>query len=310
MKGLLVLILAAAVGYVAYQYVYPPLADAMKFEKHKPKVVEAPPPPKKEEPKVEPPKPVVEAPKVEPKVVMEAPPPPPPKPVAPPVDPNAFVPPNFDPIEVVTKNWTVIPASAFTIPKAVTVKKDMELSMKNGAMSAATNIKSGGTLYAVGFEAGNLLVAPAAGSPMRGQVAMDDTNFRDVLTQFYEQVKVVQIENARKAHVAKLAAAERAKNAPAATTVAAAGSSAKPARDKDGTYPLLVASMKSGQVTEIKPDKIKEWGEAVFADGMWTVNVKYENDTMFGKFEIEAQAQIKNGKVDKWIYTGSGEVVP
>ncbi|HRH99074.1 MAG TPA: hypothetical protein PLB55_24245, partial [Prosthecobacter sp.] len=40
MKPLIVIILAIAVGYVAYEYVYPPLADAMKFTKP------VPPPPK------------------------------------------------------------------------------------------------------------------------------------------------------------------------------------------------------------------------------------------------------------------------
>ncbi len=46
------------------------------------------------------------------------------------------------------------------------------------------------------------------------------------------------------------------------------------------------------------------------AEGGWTILVKYENDTMFGKFDVEAQAHIRDGRVDKWIYTGSGEVVP
>jgi len=132
-----------------------------------------------------------------------------------------------------------------------------------------------------------------------------------MLTALYEKIKVAQVENMRRAHAFKLASAERAKNAPPSAKGSGANSgNDKPARDADGTYPLLVASMKSGQVTEIKPDKIKEWGEAQFADGMWTVIVKYETQTMFGKFDTEAQAQIKGGQVDKWIYTGSGEVVP
>ena len=44
MKPLIVIALAIAVGYVSYEYVYPPFADAMKFTKHVPK---------KEEPKQE-----------------------------------------------------------------------------------------------------------------------------------------------------------------------------------------------------------------------------------------------------------------
>ena len=52
MKALLVLILAAAIGYVAYEFAYPPIAEMMKFTKHVPKVE-----PKKEVLVVEAPKP-------------------------------------------------------------------------------------------------------------------------------------------------------------------------------------------------------------------------------------------------------------
>lgn len=145
---------------------------------------------------------------------------------------------------------------------------------------------------------------------------MDDTDFKDVFTAAYEQIKVVRVEQARKAHEYQLAAAERAKNAPATASKSGGGggNSAKPEKDKDGTYPLLIASMKAGEVTEVKPDNIKSWGDAnqekIDGTDYWTINVKYETQTMFGKFETEAQARIKNGKVEKWVYTGSGEVVP
>jgi hypothetical protein len=72
--------------------------------------------------------------------------------------------------------------------------------------------------------------------------------------------------------------------------------------------------MSAGEVTEIKPDNIKEWGEVarekIDDTDFWTIIVKYETVTMFGKFDTEAQARVKNGKVLKWVYTGSGEVVP
>ena len=150
---------------------------------------------------------------------------------------------------------------------------------------------------------------------MRGQVAMDDTDFKEVFAAAYEQVKIVQTENARKAHAYRLAAAERAQNAPASAAGGGASSSNdKPVKDADGSYPLLVASMKAGEVTEIKTDNIKSWGdpaqEKIDDKDYWTVNVKYETQTMFGKFETEAQARIRNGRVEKWVYTGSGEIVP
>lgn len=314
MKGILVLILAAAVGYVAYQHVYPIVSEALKFEKHQPKPVEVAvvtPAPTKPEVKVEAPKPAPEPmpemkPEPKPAPAMPAiPEPPKPEPAKP--KEGEFVAPVFPPIEEAVKNWTAIPPSAF--PRQVKLKRDLQLQMKIGNSTASTQVKSGGSIYAVGQEGTDLLVSPTDTSPMRGKVALDDTDLKEVLTEVYERWKVARTETLRRAHEFKLAAAERAKNAPAPTAGATA-SNDQPARDADGTYPLLLASMKSGQVTEIKPDNIKEWGEPQMVDGAWTVIVKYETQTMFGKFETEAQATIKNGRVEKWIYTGSGEVVP
>lgn len=314
MKGILVLILAAAVGYVAYQHVYPIVSEALKFEKHQPKPVEVAvvtPPPPKPEVKVEAPKPAPEPmpemkPEPKPAPAMPAiPEPPKPEPVKP--KEGEFVAPVFPPIEEAVKNWTAIPPSAF--PRQVKLKRDLQLQMKIGNSTAATQVKAGGSIYAVGQEGTDLLVSPTDKSPMRGKVGIDETDLKEVLTEVYERWKVARTETLRRAHEFKLAAAERAKNAPAPAAGATA-SNDQPARDADGTYPLLLASMKSGQVTEIKPESIKEWGEPQMVDGAWTVIVKYETQTMFGKFETEAQATIKNGRVEKWIYTGSGEVVP
>ncbi|MFC5458109.1 hypothetical protein [Prosthecobacter fluviatilis] len=319
MKPLLVIALAIAVGYVSYEYVYPPFADAMKFTKHVPKkeepkqevaVVPAPKPPKKE-------KVVVVETKPEPKPEMKPEEPKPEMtkaPEPPPVDPNAFVAPVFPPVDELTQNWAVVPKGFFNTPKQVTMKKDLELKMQMGKATAATTFKAGTKIFVMGQEGPNLVVGASAGSPMRGLVAMDDTDFKEVFTAAYEQVKVVQTENARKSHEYRLAAAERAKNAPAAASTGGSSSNDKPVKDADGTYPLLLASMKSGEVTEIKPDNIKSWGdvaqEKIDGTEYWTVIVKYETQTMFGKFETEAQARIKNGRVEKWVYTGSGEVVP
>ncbi len=311
MKGILVLILAAAVGYISYEYGYPALASYVKFEKHKKDIIVAPAPKpveKKDVAVVMAPKPVEEA----PKPAMEPPKPTPvPTPMPevrkPVVDPNAFVAPVLPSLEERTQNWAVLPKTAF--PRPVIMKKDLTLSMKMGGNTASTKVKAGGQMVAVGQDGPNIFVAPTETSPMRGTVALDDTNLKEILTAGYENWKVLYVASLKKAHEFKLAAADRAKSAPAGNAKAAAGND-KPVKDKDGTYPLLVASMKSGQVTEIKPDTIKEWSEPTLEEGIWKVNVKYETMTMFGKFDTEAQAQIKNGVVEKWIYTGSGEVVP
>jgi len=118
MKPLIVIILAAAVGYVAYEYVYPPFADAMKFTKHVPpaptkKVVAVAPVPKpivKKETKSEPMAEVKPEPKPEPKPEM------PKLPEPPQVDPNAFVAPVFPSADEVTQNWALVPKGFFTSP--------------------------------------------------------------------------------------------------------------------------------------------------------------------------------------------------
>ncbi len=93
-----------------------------------------------------------------------------------------------------------------------------------------------------------------------------------------------------------------------------AASNEEPKRDADGTYPVILASMKAGQVTEITPTNIKKVGkpaqEKIDGKNYWTIIVNYTTKTMFGDFDTEAQARIMNGKVEKWVYTGSGEVVP
>ncbi|MCX6853976.1 MAG: hypothetical protein NTV80_03620 [Verrucomicrobia bacterium] len=309
MKGILVLIIAAALGYLSYQYAYPILSEYVKFEKHKKQEIVVAPAPKPFVKKVvavvEPPKPVMEQPKPEPKPVMVPKPEPMPEPVV--IDPNAFIAPVIPSIEEATKNWAALPKSAF--PRQVTMKRDLELSMKVGNNTASTKVKAGGSMFAVGQDGANIFVSPSDTSPMKGSVSLEDTDLKEVLSKGYEVWKVTYVATLKRAHEFKLAAAERAKNAPPPTPGAKAGND-KPAKDKDGTYPLLLTSMKSGQVTEIKPAAIKEWGEPVLTDGVWTVTVKYETETMFGKFDTEAQAFVKNGAVEKWIYTGSGEVVP
>jgi hypothetical protein len=88
----------------------------------------------------------------------------------------------------------------------------------------------------------------------------------------------------------------------------------KPLRAPDGSYPLLLASMKAGQVTEITPVNVIRWGETTTrkVDGKdyWIVPVTYRAKTGFGTLENEAEAYIIHKFVKKWLYTSSGEAVP
>lgn len=316
MKALLVLLLAGAIGYVGYKYAYPPIAESFglvkKVEKKQEIAVVVPEP--EPEPMPEPePEPVPEMkpepePKPEPKPAMPVVPEPP-KPEEPKPDPNLFVPPEFDPIETVVGNWMKIPKSAF--PRPVILKKDLEIEIKIGNSKAKSKVPAGGQVIALAQDGANITVAPTETSPARSQVGIDETDLKAVLTDIYENWKVARVEFLRRAHEYKLSAAANAKNTMA--NASAAQKNDQPVKGEDG-YPVLLASMKSGQVTEVTPDNVLEWGDAqletIDGETYWTVIVKYETETMFGKFETEAQARILNGKVMKWVYTGSGEEVP
>ncbi len=320
MKALIFLILAVGTGFVAYNYAYPPVMNMfgismVKDEPRQEVAVITPPPAPMPEKKPEPPPPPPPEPKPEPKPEpmpekkME-PPPPPPEPEKP---KDEFVPPKFDTVEVVTANWSAIPKGFFTQPKAVKMNKDLDIQMKLGAGSANMKVPAGGTVYAISQDGGSLVIAPAVNSPGRASVPLDDTDIKAVFTAAYDQVNAGRIDAARREWDARKLAESQPKKAAAAPSVGI-GALGKPEKDAEGKYPLLIASMKAGQVTEIKPEKVKEWGdpknEKIDGANYWTVVVKYETETMFGKFETEAQARVKDGRVDKWVYVGSGEVVP
>jgi hypothetical protein len=87
-----------------------------------------------------------------------------------------------------------------------------------------------------------------------------------------------------------------------------------PKRNADGSFDLLLASMKSGQVTDIKLNKIQRWGtpqqRTIDNQPTWAVSVFYETMAFCGPINAEAQAQVREGKIVRWIYPGSGEPVP
>ncbi|MDB6139947.1 MAG: hypothetical protein JWO94_3019, partial [Verrucomicrobiaceae bacterium] len=263
----------------------------------------------KDEPKAEEPKPEPKAepkpePKPEPEMAAAPPPPEPEKPKE-----GEFVAPPMKTLEEATNNWTKIPPSIFNNTRfLVTLAKSVEVK---GAVGA-TKIPAGGKANINSQNGPNLVVSPGPGSPFKGEIAIEDTNVKELMTTAYDQWKVAFVESARRRfEQQKQEALNPSKNAKGGKAMLA---DTKPEKAPDGSFPLLVASMKAGEVTEIKPDNIKKWGEVgkekVDGQEMWTVTVTFEAVTPFGKFETDAQAQVKNSKVQKWIYTGTGEVVP
>lgn len=304
MKSLFYTLLILGGAFAGYDYFLAPPGTKVVFKSlnppPKPKVVAVAPPAEETAPKAAQdappaPPPVVEAPKP---MVSEAPPAPEP------AKPNE---PKVDSIEVVTAQWMRIPPTAF--PREVKLLQDAEFKMSVGS----AKVGAGSRAYALGASQGLVTLAPTATSPARAQLPLEATDLKQQLTAVYDTWRARRVEElkaaaARRQQAQATAAAE---TSPAAGMLEGAG---KPTRAADGSYPLLLASIKSGQVTEIHPENIQGWQEAqpatVQGKPGWAVKVNFQAKTVFGLYPSEAQALVLNGKVTGWYYVGSGEEVP
>jgi hypothetical protein len=301
MKSLFITLLILGGAFLAYDYFVAEPGTKIVFKSLNPppkaKVVKsATPEPEVKVPEAAP-TPVVEAPR--PVVTASAPPPSAPTPAPAPAAPKS------DSIEVLTGNWMKIPPSAF--PREVKLLQDAEFKMSVGS----SKVLAGSKAYAVGASQGILTLAPTATSPARAQMPIDSTDLKPQLTAIYEAWKIKRAE--------ELAANALRRQQLASQPVVAASASevepdGKPVRASDGSYPLLLASIKNGQVTEIKPENIQGWQDpqttVVEGKPAWAVKVNFQANTVFGLYPAEAQALVVNGKVKGWYYTGSGEEVP
>ena len=218
---------------------------------------------------------------------------------------GGFQPPKFDSLETMTSEWQKIPPIAF-VNRRVTLAKPVQIKMSVGS----STLPAGSSVAAMGLENGQLVVAPTAESAARGVVALDDTDFKKQIHESYDRWKEYKIDMMKRQYERRLAQAE---STPAAVDTTAVGDAGKPVRSGDGSYPLLMAKMKSGDIIEITPTNIARWGEAtqetIKGVPTWSIDVSYTAKTMFGIQTVDTTAHIQNGRVVDWVYK-SGEPVP
>ena len=289
MKSLLITLLILGGLFLAYDALLTPPHQRLIFEKGPAPVAKSTPPPS-----------TPEAPSPTPTPTASTPPAP--KPTPAPTKTTDFVPPSIASLEEATQNWTAIPERAF--PRNVRLKQPVAIKMTAGTGQLA----AGTSALALAASQGVLTVAPSAASTARGQIPVTDTDFPDQIRSAYETWKTHRIQIARESWEAR-------QKAPA--TVASTNlvdPAGKPLANSSGKYDIILESMRIGQVTEVRPDNIRSWGTAHpdLVDGKpgWLIEIDFTATTLFGKFDTQAQAQILNGKLHRWIYTGSGEEVP
>jgi hypothetical protein len=232
------------------------------------------------------------------------------EPTVPSIPSREFVPPKLASLEELTKQWTTVPPHAF--PRRVKLHAPVDVKMAMGS----ARIPKGATAFAYSAAEGLLSVAPTETSTARGAVAIRDTDLPEQLEQSYAKLKSAKIDAARKAWLARKTAKPVVNvtiNEPLDLS-GALDPAGRPLQARDGTYPLLLASMRAGDVTDITQPQVSRWGEAErrTIEGLptWTVDVWYTTMAFCGPMEARAQAHVRDGHVVAWIYPGSGEPVP
>ncbi|HSJ03917.1 MAG TPA: hypothetical protein VK956_15750, partial [Verrucomicrobium sp.] len=201
-------------------------------------------------------------------------------------------------VDAFTQNWTKFPASAF--PRPVQLNKEVKFAL--GAGSSV--VKAGSEVVAMSCSAEGLVLAPSAGSKARSVVPLETTDFKSRMTAIYDAWQAKQAQAQAPSQVVQ------STPPPAAPVISSADQppgpgpgmdltansvgtepAGRPAISADGTIPVLMAAMKSGRVSDVKPENITRWGapklEMIDGQPVWTVDVEYKSKTQFGDFDAE-----------------------
>ena len=213
--------------------------------------------------------------------------------------------PNFKTIEEITKEWSAIPSRAF--PRPIKTKVALTFDAASGKVELPPDSEA----RAAGMVAGMLVVMPKGDDSSRIQVPLANTDLKESLTALYERYKEYHRNRIIKQRERARALKSRA-NGANEEQMKLAGP--KPEVRAGGVIPIMMESLQSGNLTELKAGNITSWGSLDFEDVggtvYWTGTVQCTVDNaLFGPQPTEIMALMKDNKVVKWIYTGSREDV-
>jgi hypothetical protein len=215
--------------------------------------------------------------------------------------------PKFRDIEEITRNWTWMPTKAF--PKPIKNKEAITFQAAAGKVTVVPNTQ----LQALAMENAMVTVARSAQDALQAVVPLAATDLKETMVGLYDAYRTKMTNRI----MAQRDYARNVKLAPPAPPVAVDDkvrlAGAEPAFNENGQLPEMMASMAKGDVTEVKPTNIIQWGAIEFVregnSGFWTCTVTCRMSTIFGEVDTEVTAFINRGKVVRWIYTGSKEPV-
>ena len=204
--------------------------------------------------------------------------------------------------------------------------------------AGSSTAPAGANTFAISLSGENLVITPNTQSNVRGTISIDDTDYKEILGEEYKKYKQRKKKEvyARRVRAREIAESEieLAQETSSTNTSQSRPNQVTsisripkdqlsdyeneigemPEADNDGRVPIMVSSIRSGAVSEIRLNEISYWGpiryEIVDNRAYWTATVNYKTTSLFGTFPTEAMALMRNGKVENWLYTGSLEEVP
>ena len=213
--------------------------------------------------------------------------------------------PTFKEITEITKEWSSIPSRAFPRP----VKTLVAINLEGPGGKVPLPEKS--EALAVGMTQGMLVLMKNREDPARSLVPLANTDLKETLTALYEKYKTYKTDQVMKQRERARGLKARA-NGATESEMAAAGP--KPKVAVGGIIPAMLESLRAKQIKETSEERIMSWGslnlEEIDGKSYWTGTIQCTVDNaIFGPTPTELMALIRDGKVIKWLYSGSKEEV-
>jgi len=213
--------------------------------------------------------------------------------------------PTFKEITEITKEWTSIPSRAFPRPVKTLVAINLE------GPAGKIPLPGQSTALAVGMTQGMLVLMKSREDPARSLVPLANTDIKETLSALYEKYKIYKTDQVMKERERARGLKAKANGASAAE-LAAAGP--KPKTETGGIITAMVESLRAKQIKETTEERITAWGdlniEQIEGKSYWTGTIQCTVDNaIFGPTPTELMALIRDGKVIKWLYSGSKEEV-
>lgn len=215
--------------------------------------------------------------------------------------------PEIIPLLEIVDGWNNVPPRAF--PPEVLAKETVAFQLVvDGQVIGSSNVAPGTPLKPQSLSGDQLLIANAANPGMNTTIPVDQTDFKERITQRYNlyvervQGEVLEqrtrVKKALEADPSKLAALKGEAASPESVAVDVSDPKMAPVK----------ASLTAGEVASVKLEEAVSftWNgtETVggeFAGTYETVTVRFEVSTIFGMFPVNYKCLLRGGRVVAWI---------